>query len=287
MLRKLVVLKIGIAMACLYIACKSPVVEQPKLGNLGGGIPVVENYGFETTPVWQDEFDYKGEPDPKKWGYDLGGNGWGNKESQTYTNDRANSRVEDGKLVIEAKLTNGSYTSARLVTRKKADFTYGKFVIRAKIPFGRGTWPAIWMLATDQNYGKELWPDNGEIDIMEHVGYDQNMINANIHTLAYNHSIGTNKGSKLLVPAAVATFHDYSCEWTPNEVKLLVDDTTIFTFRKATGADYDKWPFNKPFHLLLNIAIGGTWGGANGIDDSIFPQKMEVEYVRIYALKKL
>ncbi len=279
----LVLIKATIALSCLYIACKSP--EAPPKNTYVAPPTVIENYTFETMPTWQDEFDNNGEPNPKNWGYDLGGNGWGNNEKQIYTQDLKNARVENGKLIIEAIYENGKYTSARLVTKKKQDFTYGKIVIKAKIPQGVGTWPAIWMLATDQNYGTNYWPDNGEIDIMEHVGFDPNVIHANIHTLAYHHSIGTNKGNSTKLATAISDFNEYSCEWTPNEIKMSIGKDVLFTFNREAG--FEKWPFNKPFHLLLNIAVGGNWGGQKGIDESVFPQKMEVDYVRFYALKKL
>lgn len=248
--------------------------------------PVIE-YTFEQTPVWQDEFDYQGLPLSTKWDYDTGGNGWGNNELQNYTRSAKNARVEDGKLIIEAlkeSVGGNNYSSARLITKKKGDWTYGKFEIKAKLPRGRGTWPAIWMLASNQSYGTAFWPDNGEIDIMEHVGFDPNRIHGNIHTKAYNHSIGTNKGNNMVVPTAQEEFHVYSTEWTPATVKFFIDGKEYFSFSNL--GNWQAWPFDKPFHLLLNIAVGGNWGGAKGIDDTIFPQRMEVDYVRVYALKK-
>lgn len=268
-----------------FLACQ----KQNDYGPVPDYSTVATTYEFATTPVWQDEFEKDGLPDASKWSYDVGGNGWGNNELQYYTKENPkNARIENGKLVIVAIKENfekNNYTSARLVTKKKGDWLYGKFVIRAKLPQGIGTWAAIWMLASDQNYGTAYWPDNGEIDIMEHVGFDPNRIHANIHTKAYNHSIGTNKGFNILVPTSLSDFHDYILEWTPSEVKLSVDDKPYFTFQKE-GNDWQKWPFDKPFHLLLNIAIGGSWGGQKGIDNSIFPQRMEVDYVRVYPLKK-
>ncbi len=245
-------------------------------------------YSFESSPTWQDEFDVVGVPDSKKWGYDIGGTGWGNNELQYYTNSTKNARVEDGKLIIEAlkePLSNKNYTSARLVTKNKADFLYGKFVIRAKLPQGRGTWPAIWALATNQSYGAAYWPDNGEIDIMEHVGYDPNIVHGTVHTKSYNHGIGTQKSATITVPTAFTDFHEYSLEWKPTEIKVLIDGKEYFLFQN-TGGGWQEWPFDKPQHLLLNLAVGGDWGGAKGVDDAIFPQRMEVDYVRVYALKK-
>ena len=244
-------------------------------------------YEFGTTPIWQDEFDYSGKPDPKKWSYDLGGNGWGNNELEDYTDKLENARVENGNLIIEARKEKSgkqNYSSARLVTKGKGDFLYGKFEIRAKLPQGRGTWPAIWMLFTDKSYGNKGWPDNGEIDIMEHVGFDQNRIHGNIHTKAFNHVLKTNKGNDTLLTDASTKFHVYSCAWTPESVSIGMDGKEYFTFKKESGYTWKQWPFDKSFHLILNMAVGGNWGGQKGVDDSIFPQKMEVDYVRVYPL---
>ncbi|WP_138477576.1 glycoside hydrolase family 16 protein [Dyadobacter bucti] len=248
---------------------------------------VNNQYQFATTPTWQDEFNYTGKPDPEKWNYDLGDHGWGNNELENYTDKPENVRVENGHLVIEVKKeTSGkqNYSSARLVSKGKGDFLYGKFEIKARLPKGRGTWPAIWMLASEKNYGNKGWPDNGEIDIMEHVGFDQNRVHGNIHTKAFNHAIKTNKGNNVLIDNVSDEFHVYSCEWTPSSVSILIDGKAFFTFTKEPSYQWAEWPFDKPFHLLLNIAVGGNWGGQKGVDDSIFPQKMEVDYVRVYPL---
>ncbi|SDM60648.1 glycoside hydrolase family 16 protein [Siphonobacter aquaeclarae] len=246
-------------------------------------------YSFETTPVWSDEFNYSGLPDPKKWGYDVGGGGWGNNELEYYTKDRTeNARVENGKLIIEARKEDyqgRQYTSARLVTKGKGDWTYGKIVVRARLPKGRGTWPAIWTLASQSDLSKTYWPDNGEIDIMEHVGYDPNRIHATVHTKAFNHVIHTQKNAQKVIPDAMESFHDYAIEWTPASIKAFIDGEQYFTFSN-TGKGWQEWPFDKPQHLLLNIAVGGNWGGKEGVDESIFPQKMEVEYVRVYRMKR-
>lgn len=240
--------------------------------------------------AWSDEFDYSGVPDSSKWGYDVGGHGWGNQELEYYTEARLeNARVEDGHLIIEARRDNWNgheYTSARLVTKGKGDWTYGRFEVRANLPSGRGTWPAIWMLASQQSYSDSYWPDNGEIDIMEEVGFDPNVIHGSIHTSAYNHVIGTQKTGTVTVPTAQADFHVYAAEWTPEEIKIFVDDTPYFTFENERLSDsqagYEEWPFDKPFHLLLNIAVGGAWGGQEGVDPDIWPQQMVVDYVRVY-----
>ncbi len=255
----------------------------------GGGVftpqpPVDKNWQFENNPVWADEFTTNGLPDATKWGYDIGGNGWGNNELQYYTNSLNNAKVEDGSLVITAikePINGKNYSSARLVTKNKGDFLYGRFEIRAKLPAGRGTWPAIWMLPTDWAYGD--WPKSGEIDIMEHVGYDLNKVHVTVHTQAYNHSIGTQKGTHMIVPTATTEFHKYRVDWTPYAVRGYIDDQLMFTFINE-GKGSAAWPFDKRFHLLLNLAVGGNWGGAQGVDDTIFPKAMEVDYVRVYKM---
>lgn len=233
--------------------------------------------------VWSDEFDGTGLPDASKWSYDVGGGGWGNSESQFYTGERTeNARQEGGNLVITARREtweNRSYTSARLVTRGKGDWLYGRVEVRALLPKGRGMWPAIWMLPTDWAYGD--WPKSGELDLMENVGYDPDRIHSNIHTQAYNHSIGTNKGNNRLVSAPSENWHVYRLDWYPDRVEYYIDGEVLFTFRNE-GTGSAAWPFDKRFHLILNIAVGGSWGGTQGIDDAIFPQAMKVDWVRVY-----
>jgi beta-glucanase (GH16 family) len=235
--------------------------------------------------VWSDEFERAGAPDATKWTYDVGGEGWGNQEAQFYTADRReNARVEDGHLVIEArreKWLGRDYTSARLVTKDKGDWTYGRFEIRAKLPLGRGTWPAIWMLPTKWDLGDHHWPDVGEIDIMEHVGHNPGVVHASTHSRQHQWKIGTQRTATLSVPDAGTAFHTYALEWEPEEIRIYVDGNHYFT-SKRDGGDWTSWPFFRPFHLVLNVAVGGAWGGEKGIDDSIFPRRMEVDYVRVY-----
>lgn len=258
--------------------------ELPRPVVAPAGPPQDRNWSFEKQPVWADEFAYTGPPDPAKWGYDTGGHGWGNNELQHYTNALGNAQVAAGKLTITARkeeFGGNQYTSARLVTKNKGDFLYGRFEVKAKLPTGRGTWPAIWMLPTDWAYGD--WPKSGEIDIMEHVGYDQNRVHVTVHTEAYNHSIKTQKGQSTVVPTASTQFHVYRADWTPYAVRGYIDDALVFTFVNE-GKGAATWPFDKSFHLLLNIAVGGNWGGAQGVDPTVYPQTMEVEYVRVYKM---
>lgn len=233
--------------------------------------------------VWADEFNGSGLPDTTRWSYDTGGHGWGNNEKQFYTNQRSgNARVEGGKLIIEAHkeaFNGGEYTSARLVTKNKGDWKYGRVEVKAKLPQGRGIWPAIWMLPTDWKYGG--WPKSGEIDIMEFVGYLPDSLYGSIHTGAFNHAIGTNKTGSVFRKDLSTAFHVYAIEWSPKEIQFYIDGERYYRFPN-NGTGSDAWPFDQAFHLLLNVAVGGNWGGKLGVDDTIFPQRMEVEYVRVY-----
>ena len=231
--------------------------------------------------IWSDEFNNPGAPETVNWDYDLGNSGWGNNELQNYTNASDNSFVLDGKLIIRAIKKDGNWTSARLVTRNKIDFLYGRMEVRAKLPTGKGTWPAIWMLPTDWQYGK--WPASGEIDVMEHVGYEPGVVHATVHTQAYNHGIGTQVGTSVAVPDFDTAFHDYTLEWTANKVDVYLDDRKYFTFNNDLSGNFATWPFDKRFHLILNLAIGGNWGGKMGIDSTLSLAMMEIDYVRVYS----
>lgn len=239
---------------------------------------------FASTPAWQDEFDYSGKPDPAKWGYDLGGHGWGNNELQFYTDSADNAFVRDGVLHIVARRESRdgrAYTSTRLISKGKGDFLYGRFEVRAKLPSGRGTWPAIWMLPTDWKYGD--WPRSGEIDIMEHVGFDPERVHISVHTQAYNHVAGTQRTATRLVDGVMEDFHLYRVDWTPESIRGYIDDIPMFAFANE-GTGPDAWPFDQRFHFLLNVAVGGNWGGKEGVDDSVFPATLQVDYVRAYEL---
>ena len=249
--------------------------------------PKDKGWTFDSTPSWSDEFNTDGAPDASKWGYDLGGSGWGNNELEYYTNNVNNAAVINGKLVITAvkePMGGRNYTSGRLVSRTKGDFLYGRLEVSAKLPAGVGTWPAIWMLPTDYEYGS--WPKSGEIDIMEHVGYDANRVHFSIHTEAYNHSIGTQKTSNLGIATATTDFHKYRVDWTPYAVRGYFDDQLVFTFVNE-GKGAAKWPFDKRFHVLLNLAIGGNWGGVQGVNDGIFPVSFAIDYIRFYKMKDI
>ena len=232
------------------------------------------------TLVFSDEFDRAGAPDPAKWAYETGY--IRNREAQFYTSRPENVRVEDGSLVIEARreaYQGYGYTSASVNTLGRFEFLYGRVEVRAKLPSGKGAWPAAWMLGV--NRAQVGWPACGEIDIMENVGFDPLRIHGSVHTKAYNHTIGTQKTATVAVDDPAAAFHVYAMERYPDRIEVSVDGQAYLTFRnEGTGAA--AWPFDKPEHLLLNLAIGGSWGGQQGIDDSRFPMKYVIDYVRIY-----
>ncbi|MDP7126258.1 MAG: glycoside hydrolase family 16 protein [Candidatus Marinimicrobia bacterium] len=242
--------------------------------------------------VWNDEFD--GDAiDDQKWNKLLWRPGWVNNELQAYTDRDTNLFVQDDNLVIRALIEPGffgtdytgtsytaDYTSGRLNTAGKGEWTYGRFDTRAKLPKGIGSWPAIWMLGS--NISTVGWPHCGEIDIMEHVGFDEGNIHASIHTTDYNHVNGTQKSGQVIIPTATDSFHVYSLEWDSTYIRYLVDDEPYFFIYNDSNGDEDKWPFNKPQYIILNLAVGGDWGGAQGIDPTVFPMEMKVDYVRVF-----
>ncbi|MCE2843856.1 MAG: glycoside hydrolase family 16 protein [Sediminibacterium sp.] len=233
--------------------------------------------------VWSDEFNKDGAPDSTKWAYNIGtgSNGWGNNEAQFYTNELTNARIENGKLIIEARKENRggkSYTSARLITLGKTTWTYGRIEVRAKIPKGFGTWPAIWMLG--ENINSVGWPACGEIDIMEHVGKDQDVMFWSIHTKRLNWTLGTQQTFSKRVNGISNDFRVFKLDWTKERLQFYIDDVLYFTVNND-GRGVDFYPFIAPQYLLMNLAIGGNFGGST-IDDSIFPVRMEVDYVRVY-----
>ncbi|WP_372754497.1 family 16 glycosylhydrolase [Labilibaculum sp.] len=237
--------------------------------------------------VWSDEFNELGLPDSTKWMYDTEGNatGWGNNELQHYTHaNKENAWVENGFLGITAlkeQLEGKEYTSARL--NSKVSWLYGKVEVKAKLPDGRGTWPAIWMLGA--NIDTVGWPACGEIDIMEHVGYDAHNLHGSLHTpSSYGSTINT---SSLMVENCAEEFNVYGMIWTEDSISFYVNDegNPFYTYAPAVKTD-DNWPFYKPQFFILNLAVGGDWGGVEGIDEDCFPQSMQIDYVRIYQKMK-
>jgi beta-glucanase (GH16 family) len=253
------------------------------------------------TLVWEDEFDIDGAPDSLRWTPNIWPARKVNDEDQAYTDRRENVRVENGHLILEAHKEDydgASYTSGRIHTQGKGDILYGRVEVRAKLPAGQGTWPAIWMLPSDPyRYATtcsdpdewqgsptcDAWPNSGEIDIMEHVGYDMNNVHGTVHNKAYYWiNWEQRKGSVETVDATEA-FHVYALEWTPERIDMFFDGARYFTYVNE-GTGWRAWPYDHPFNLILNVAVGGYWGRAGGpIDDTVFPVRMEVDYVRVFA----
>ncbi|MFH6603986.1 family 16 glycosylhydrolase [Maribacter algicola] len=245
------------------------------------------DYWNDAELVWSDEFDGT-ELSSENWVFETGSHGWGNNELQDYVADN-NVEVGDGTLkIIAKKEASGSanYTSARLNSKKS--FRYGKMEIRAKIPDhrGNGIWSALWMLGS--NIETAGWPACGEIDIMEYVSFDPNKVHFTIHSTANNHISGTQVTSGAVELASIEEeFHVYGLLWTDKYLKFYIDDpgNVKLNFLRSAVSNVDNWPFNQPFYFLMNIAVGGNWGGMEGVDDSIFPAVMEVDYVRVYQVK--
>lgn len=246
--------------------------------------------GAEWKIVWADEFN-GAELDTTKWTYDIGNWGWGNHELQYYTKNRTeNARTEDGNLIIEARKNDmgEKWTSARLTTRGKVSFLYGKIEFRAKVPPEKGNWAAGWTLGDE--YVDELsWPYCGEIDILESVGYEMEnktgngIAHASAHCGAYYFKLGNQPTATVPVKNMHNQFHTYAVEWTPDFIKVLVDDKHYFTYND--NSTKLSWPFDKPQNIILNLAMGGGWGGAQGMDESVTSQKMIIDYVRVYERK--
>lgn len=235
--------------------------------------------GSDWELIWSDEFDYNGKPNEAFWGYETGY--IRNRELQNYTDQLQNVKVENGHCTIQAILeAEDSITSASINTLHKIDFLYGRIEIRAKIPSALGSWPAIWMLGI--NKAEAGWPSCGEIDIMEHVGFDPDIIHANIHTKAFNHVLGTNKGNTIIFEDPWAEFHVYALEWFEDRMDFFFDDSLYFSFQNDMAGNTDTWPFDKPHYLLINLAYGGSWGGQKGVDTGLLPLIYEIDYVRYY-----
>jgi beta-glucanase (GH16 family) len=234
----------------------------------------VVNVTVVLSVTWSEEFDVPGAPNSSVWGYDIGAGGWGNNEVQYYTDRRDNSYVSDGtlKIVLKKESYNGSpYTSARLLSKGKYSFKYGKIEVRAKLPAGGGTWPAIWMLG--ENISSVGWPACGEIDIMEHVGNQLNKIFGTLHHPG--HSGGNPDGGNVMVSNVTTEFHKYTCEWSSTTIRFYVDEVPFYTFSNSAGL-----PFNQNFFIILNIAMGGNFGGT--VDPAFTTGTMEIDYVRVY-----
>jgi beta-glucanase (GH16 family) len=237
---------------------------------------IVVNVDVALSLVWSDEFDIAGSPDPAKWGFDLGtgSGGWGNNELEYYTNRPANVIISNGTLKIIALKESynlSAYTSARILSNNLYSFQYGKIDVRAKIPASMGTWPAIWMLGNNLN--TVGWPACGEIDVMEQSGTKKSTIYGTLH---YPTEVGPyGDGGTTAITNASTTFHNYTALWTPSSIQLFVDGLSYYTLTNRFS-----FPFNQPFFIILNVAMGGNFGGT--VDPAFTTDSMEVDYIRVY-----
>lgn len=256
---------------------------------------------FSTEPYWKQDFSTQpnGPIDMSKWNTELGNNnGWGNNEAEVYTNNLENVRIDNGNLVVEAKKSNNVYTSARITTANKLDFTYGKIDIVAKLPTGKGVWPAIWFWPTDDKYSSQpvlsteqdmAWLNNGEIDLIEGSAWGDSDFTGSAHSLG--HYPGNNvRTGKVTVASPAETFHTYTLQWTPNSLVFLVDNVAFKTVVNA-GGGFREWPYDQRYHLILNIAMGGNMSEGLvspalplGIDDAGAPWVMTVKSITYYPL---
>lgn len=279
MKKKIIILLIGILTTGVLVACDTKTKMQATPDSL---VPYIDDYWVA---VWADEFNGD-ELDLDKWTYEINDGGGGNNELQYYTDE--NLEVSDGTLKIEARkerYKTRDYTSSRIVSKYKGDFKYGRIVTSAKMPSGRGVWPAIWMMPTQSKYG--TWPRSGEIDIMEYVGYDPNVFHSTIHTAKLNHMAGTQVGKSIKVSNAETEFHVFETIWEPGVIESYINGELYFSYKYTAAFHqevpyYEVFPFDELFFLIINLAIGGDWGGAQGVDESIFPTTLEVDYIRVY-----
>ena len=277
-----------VVLASVALLANSAVGQQVETGSLGA-----TNYAADDpmappdrAPSFGDEFTSRIDPSRWRWDTDRNKAGWYNHELQYYAGpDRSNARIEDGSLVLEAQREalkdepdwgGQAYSSAKLVTRQTLG--YGFYEIRAKLPCRRGMWPAIWLLPT----GGAPWPAGGEIDVMEMVGWNPNVIHATIHSAAYNHVRGTQRGAETRVADACTAYHRYQLDWTPQAITIGVDGRAYMKVRNDRPGGAAAWPFTRPYALILNLAVGGDWGGEQGVDDAALPQAMRVDYVRYW-----
>jgi len=230
--------------------------------------------------VWSDEFDHGNAPDTTIWNYELGDGcpklcGWGNNEEEFYTRSKENIRIENGVLVINAIKNGDQWTSARITTKGKRNFTYGRIEFKAKLARGQGTWAALWMLG--ESIAKVGWPACGEIDILEHVGRNPGVVQSAMHTPS-KYGETTNKGDTQ-IEAFDTEFHIYAADWTKEKIEFSVDGKSYYTYQPETHSA-ETWPFDAPFYIIMNVAMGGGFGGP--IDPDLTSARMEVDYVRVY-----
>lgn len=232
--------------------------------------------------VWHDEFDNGAELNAAYWTHEVQGPRWVNNELQRYVNHKtpkgtAVTELKNGVLRINCLKEDGEIYSGRVYAKPKEGWKYGFFEARIKLPKGKGTWPAFWMMPV--NF--KSWPADGEIDIMEEVGYHPDYVSSSLHATAHVHSNNTQVTHEMLCKGAEGEFHTYAMEWTANNITTYVDGKVQLSYDNR-GLGRDDWPYDAPFYVILNLAWGGDWGGREGTDDSTLPVTMEVDYVRVF-----
>ena len=252
----------------------------------GGEMVVPEGYEL----VWNDEFNEGSVLNSADWRHEVQKSGWVNNELQNYVNGSADGKrvteVADGRLYIHCfKGSDGKIYSGRVYAHESEGWKYGIIEARIKLPKGKGTWPAFWMMPCNNDFGANPWPKCGEIDIMEEVGVNPNRTSSSLHTESYNHVMNTQKTAERLTAGAEDGFHVYRLEWAEDHITTYVDGEKLLTFNNDGKGNVSTWPFNKPFYVILNLAWGGSWGGMNGVDEAALPATMEVDYVRVFQKK--
>jgi len=267
-----------ISVIFLLISCTSPTPIPSTSTPEPTSTPQDELNGWNL--VWQDEFD-SDTLNSQNWKFDLGANGWGNGEFEEYTNNTDNIRIENGNLIIEARQDEAAkygYSSARIKTQDLQTWQYGRVEGRMKLPQGQGIWPAFWMLG--DNIGTtSMWPNSGEIDIMEFIGKEPNTIYNTVHGPGYSGAKGIGSHTDLPQGSLQNDFHVYAIEWKPTEIRWFIDDAQVFNV--STNDVSGEWVFDHPFFIILNVAVGGGWPGYPD-DTTVFPQQLLVDYVRVY-----
>ena len=268
-----------------------------RYGNKTLEVPVVQGLNEEDLPkpppqgmvvpegyhlVWNDEFDEGVTLNPADWTHEVKNAGWVNNELQNYVNHQTSSgsvvtEIKDGALQIHCFKEGGKVYSGRVYAHVKEGWKYGYIEGRIKLPKGKGTWPAFWMMPV--NYTG--WPDSGEIDIMEEVGYHPNYVSSSLHANAHVHTNNTQVTKEMYCAGAEGEFHVYAIEWTHEKITTFVDGKVLLTYANR-GLGHDDWPYDAPFYVILNLAWGGSWGGAQGVDESALPATMEIDYVRVF-----
>lgn len=263
---------------------------------------VVSQAGMAATPVdptisvpegyeliWNDEFDGTS-LNRADWTHEVKGPGWVNNELQHYVDatygGKPVTEVSEGSLKINCfKASDGKICSGRIYAKVNTGWKYGIFEAAIKLPKGKGTWPAFWMMPVNNDFNANPWPKCGEIDIMEEVGYHPEYTSSSIHCESYNHVKGTQKTAERLTEGAQSDFHVYRLEWTQDYIRTSIDGKTLLNFSNDGKGNVSTWPFNRHFYIILNLAWGGTWGGAQGVDETVLPATMEVDYVRVFQKK--